>query len=71
MPLSIGNDSDSTSRIHMRAERIASEERCAKQQFVFFQNMQLIFGRSRSMRTGTVVLSAVFSPNALAANKCL
>jgi len=55
----------------MRAERIASEERCAKQQFVFFQNMQLIFGRSRSMRTGTVVLSAAFSPNALAANKCL
>ena len=34
MPLSIGNDSESTSRIHMRAERIASEERCAKQQFI-------------------------------------
>jgi len=33
MPLSIGNDCEPTSRIHMRAERIASEERCAKQQF--------------------------------------
>ena len=33
MPLSIGNDSESTPRIHMRTERIASETRCAKRQF--------------------------------------
>ena len=33
MPLTIGNDYEPTSQIHMRVERIASEERCAKQQF--------------------------------------
>ena len=33
MPLSIVSDYESTSRIHMRAERIASKEHCAKQQF--------------------------------------
>ena len=34
MPLSIVSDCESTSRIHMRAERIASEARRAKQQFI-------------------------------------
>ena len=34
MPLSIGNDCESTSRTHMCVERIASEARHAKQQFI-------------------------------------